>query len=346
MCLALKGKGVKVGQSDTLFRLIALLQAIPRSPFFKSTTTLMMLMEEQGFKVSARMLQRDLEKLSCHFPILCDTSEKPYRWHFIEGYKSNLPALDAVTALSWVLAKEHLKPLLPGIAYDKLKPQFEMAQSFLEAQTNNQLNHWQHLVKAVPNGKALIPARIKDDIWYGVTEGLLTEKIIEVEYLSRKKEAMMRRKLHPMGLVVRYSSTFLLAMIDHYNDVRQLALHRMHSIKVLETNARKYKQFNLEDYIQSGAFGYPISHKNVTLKMLIEPKIAWHLTETPVSHNQTLEKVDDSERLLLTAQVPNDQQTQWWIMGFGSKVEVIQPVEWREAIFKHAIEIINRSEPS
>lgn len=149
-----------MSQPDALFRLITLLQLIPRSPYFKSTTTLMSFMEEEGYEVNIRMLQRDLEKLSVYFPIVCDKSEKPYRWGFVEGYKSNLPALDAVTALSWLLAEEHLKPLLPAIAFDKLQSQFNQARDFLDDQKQNLFQHWRQQIRAVPNGKALIPAEI------------------------------------------------------------------------------------------------------------------------------------------------------------------------------------------
>lgn len=304
----------------------------------------MSFMEEEGYEVNMRMLQRDLEKLSVYFPIVCDKSEKPYRWGFVEGYKSNLPALDAVTALSWLLAEEHLKPLLPAIAFDKLQSQFNQARDFLDDQKQNLFQHWRQQIRAVPNGKALIPAEITESIWRGVTEGLLMGKELKVVYLSREKSECKTYILHPLGIVVRHSSTYLLAMINDYDDIRQLALHRIQSINVLEKVSRSNEEFNLDYYIQSGAFGLPVDHKDVNLKMLVDKDIAWHLQETPVSTKQTLTDSNDSQRVLLTAKVPNDQQTQWWIMGFGSKVEVLEPLEWRKVIFKHAAKIVQRTQ--
>lgn len=332
-----------MSQSETLFRLIALMQSIPRSPSFKSTTTLVSFMEEEGFKVSMRMVQRDLEKLSRYFPIECDSTQKPYRWSFREGYKSNLPALDAISALSWVLAEEHLQPLLPAIAFDKLQPQFEQARDFLDGQKQNLFQHWRHQIKAVPNGKTLIPAEIPECIWRGVTEGLLMGKVLNTVYLSREKNECKIYRLHPLGLVVRHSSTYLLAMVNDYDDVRQFALHRFQSVEILEQSSRQQPIFCLEDYVESGAFGYPIDEQNITLKALVDADTAWHLKETPVSEHQTLDKTDNPHQMRLTAMVPNDQQTQWWLMGFGSKIEVLEPLSWRQAILQHAQEIVQKT---
>jgi predicted DNA-binding transcriptional regulator YafY len=290
----------------------------------------MTLLEEQGFQVNPRMLQRDLEKLSAYFPIECDSSEKPYRWGFVEGYKSNLPALDPVTALSWILAEEHLKPLLPAIAYDKLHPQFKNAREYLDAQSHNLFNNWQHQIKAVPNGKALIPADVSKEVWYSVTESILNTKVLRIDYLSREQRKLKSYELHALGIVVRHSSTYLLAMINDYEDIRQFALHRIKAITVLEKSSRHKENFNVEDYVDSGAFGYPIDQKDIKLKVLIDKETAWHLEETPLSYNQTLEKTSNPDKVLLTAMVPNDQQTQWWLMGFGSKIEILEPLELRQ----------------
>ena len=67
------------GRQDTLFRHLALLQLIPRAPHYRATTTLQALLEERGFNTELRTLQRDLEKMSAHFPLLCDRDTRPFR---------------------------------------------------------------------------------------------------------------------------------------------------------------------------------------------------------------------------------------------------------------------------
>ena len=66
------------------------------------------------------------------------------------------------------------------------------------------------------------------------------------------------------------------------------------------------------------------------------------LAETPLSLDQTLSEPDEAGWVQLTATVPNDQQTQWWLMGFGANIEVLAPLSWREHILKQARSIAER----
>lgn len=110
-----------MSMQERLFRHLQMLQLIPREPHFKATSTIKMLLEERGFHVDIRTIQRDLEQMSRVFPLQCNSETKPFRWSFVADYKSNLPALDPATALAMVLAEQHLKGLLPQIAADQLR---------------------------------------------------------------------------------------------------------------------------------------------------------------------------------------------------------------------------------
>ena len=329
------------GRQDTLFRHLALLQLIPRAPHYRATTTLKDLLEERGFRVEMRTIQRDLEKLSSHFPLLCDTTRRPFRWSFDPAFKSNLPAMDTATALTLVLAEEYLRGLLPQIAIDQLAGQFENARKYLEGLNGNRLAHWSQYVKAIPNGKALIPVQIDHNVWQLVTDALLNHYALDVEYRSRSKEECKTFTLHPLGIVARHSVSYLLATVNDYTDVRQFALHRILDISVSEQPYRATPDFCVDQYISTGAFGYPLDDQPVRLKARIRPDVAWLLSETPLSEVQTLTtKPDQDGWCRLEAEVPNDQQTQWWIQGFGSAIDVIEPRSWREAIHQQAREVL------
>ncbi|BBN60632.1 helix-turn-helix transcriptional regulator [Hydrogenovibrio marinus] len=330
-------------KQDTAFRLLALLQAIPRYPHTKSTTNLRIILKQGGFDVSMRMLQRDLDKLSYAFPIICDDSSKPYQWSFEESFQSSLPALDTTAALVWVLAEEHLRHLLPSIAMEKLNPTFEQAKRFLDAQPNNQYGNWRAKIKALPNGKALIPAKIDEAIWHNVSEAVLSGVVVIVDYLSRESGEVKSRKLHPLGLVDRHTTTYLVAWAEEYAEIRQFAVHRIQSIELTNVPVKVLDDFSIANYAQSGAFDMPIDNQSISLEILIDNKVAWHLKETPISQDQIITETDDPTRQHLKATVSNDEQTQWWLMGFGSKVEVLAPKEWREAIYQHALTIIQRN---
>lgn len=327
-------------QHDTLFRYITMLQLIPRAPHFKATTTLRDLLIERGFQVTLRSIQRDLDKMSLHFPLRCNDTERPYRWSFDPHYQSSLPALDPVSALTLVLAEEYLKSLLPQIAIDRLSGQFDEARKFLDGLQANGYASWARQVRAIPNGKALLPATILPAIWQGVSDALLNRNAITVQYLSRQQKEVREFILHPQGLVVRHSASYLLATVNDYKDIRQFALHRIHDLTESPAAYRAHPDFSVEDYIAQGAFGYPLDQQDVELVAKIDKAMAWLLAETPISQQQQLSEPDADGWVTLTATVPNDQQTQWWIMGFGARIQVLEPSTWRQAIVEQTQKLL------
>src|SRR5690606_41726834 len=91
------------------FKHLAILRLIPRSPRAISTTELLKKLQAEQFDIDLRSLQRDLAgRLSMDFPLLCDESQRPYRWSFPkDAPQLGLPALDIPTAMAFFLAECH-----------------------------------------------------------------------------------------------------------------------------------------------------------------------------------------------------------------------------------------------
>jgi predicted DNA-binding transcriptional regulator YafY len=319
---------------DTIYRQLTLLKLIPRYPGSVSTSDLIERLKDHGFKVTQRTLQRDLgNRLSVLFPLLCDESEKPFRWSFRPEIHLDLPSMDATTALTFYLAEQQLSGQLPLAVVNQLRPQFDHARKVLEQLHHNNLTHWVKNVRAIPNGKTLIPAPIEQPIWQEVTTALLEQRCLQVEYLSRATETLKSFCLHIHGLVTRYSSSYLVARVDGYDDLRQFALHRIQQAKVEETQAAIDPDFDIDQYISKGAFAGASEDTLITLVADIHPHIAWLLNETPLSKEQQITALGgDTDWKRLTARVQKDQETLWWIHGLNANIRVHEPVEWVEQI--------------
>ena len=315
---------------DTLYRQITLLQLIPRYPGRISTPALIEKLKERGFHVTPRSLQRDLsDRLSLYFPLICHDEEKPYRWSFDKAASYNLPGLDIPSALAFHLAEQQLRGLLPPAVADQLNPQFTAAHQHLENLNHNALGRWARRVKALPNGKTLIPARIQEDTWRLVTEALLENCCLKVTYLSRKKEELKDFTLHPAGIVTQQSSSYLVAKVDGYDDLRQFALHRIKEVEVTHQPAEIDPDFAIDDYIQQGAFARQQSPEPVKLIADIHAHLAWRLKETPLSKDQSITPLEgDSDWFRLEALVPDDQETLWWVYGLNRSIRVHAPEAW------------------
>ena len=288
-------------------------------------------LKDDGFSVSLRTVQRDLERLSIPFALQRDESSPSFRWSLSENAPIDLSAMDTPTALALYLAESHLQTLLPQSVLDQLGPQFRMARNYLDNLENNGLAHWAHKVRAIPNGKSLQPAQIAPCVWDQTSTALLERKQLQISYLSRSKSELKRLLVHPTGLISRHAISYLIGSVDGYDDLRQFALHRIHEAECLEAKARDRDDFEIERYIRQD-LNTNKSIEQVELVADVSPQIAWLLGETPLSIEQNLEPLEDSDWHRLRARVPDDQETLWWVFGLGENVRVLEPTRWIDTI--------------
>lgn len=325
-------KDLKADPKDPLVRNLVLLGLIPRYPKSKSVQQLKAALAQRGFIVSARTLQRDLAgKLAHHFPIFPEEHGQTRRWSFDSHAQINLPAMDTAAALAMHLAEGHLKHLLPPGVLALLEPQFDEARRQLQTLEHNTLSHWAQRVRAIPNGKALLPASVDAQVWEQVATALLERRQLQVDYLSRSKGDTKALLLHPKGLASRGAVSYLIATVGDYTDLRHFALHRIQRAQALDAAASD-DDFDIDAYLPTAAFTPRQGTGTVELVADVHPQIAWMLRETPLSEDQRLEPLPDSDWLRLHASVPDDQETLWWVFGLGEKARVHVPGEWVKEI--------------
>jgi predicted DNA-binding transcriptional regulator YafY len=317
---------------DTLLRLFALLRLIPTEPQRIATTTLLEKLRDKGFSVTLRSIQRDLNRLSIPFSLQCNDNEVPFRWSFTKDAPLQLQDMDASTALALYLSESYLNTLLPQTVLDQLGPQFRRARNFLGDLGHNGLADWSRRVRAVPNGKTLIPAAIAPSTWAQVSQALLERRPLDVAYRSRSKCELKQFRLHPAGLVSRHSISYLLASVDGYDDVRQFALHRMQQVAVVDARSPSHSQFDVDDYIATGIFSHRQAETQVELVADVSAQIAVLLEETPLSARQSLEVIPGQAWKRLHAWVAQDRDTLWWIFGLNDNIRVHAPQVWVDEI--------------
>lgn len=325
--------------SDTLARMLVLYALIPRNDVGISTGTLEEKLRERGFRISGRSVQRDLKKLAQYFPIGCHDEQTPYRWFKAENTDLDRPELaqSPPGALAYYLVEQHLDRLLPQNVLDYLEPRFRTARRYLEGLKQHPMQQWSKRVRSLPNGKALLPATLQPQVWESVSTAVAEQKQLAVTYLSRSQSKVNELTLNPAGLVNRHSITYLIANVDGYQDLRRFALHRIQQAKVLDTSSTIGEDFDIDDYIASGALGWQLGDpEQATLVADIRPQLAWLLQETPLSEDQTISGENDGWHRL-TATVNKDQETLWWILGLNSQIRVWEPEEWVMAV-KGALE--------
>jgi predicted DNA-binding transcriptional regulator YafY len=285
---------------------------------------------QSGFEVSIRTIQRDLKTLSAILPLISDERDKPYGWSWHKDAAGLNPAMDPIEALTFSLAEEYLEPIMPGKSFKRMKVFFERANNVLKEMDKSSIKKWRDNVRVIPQWQTLMAPSINDKAEAAIYEALLKGQQLEVKYLKRGEVKAGKRTINPLGIVLQgVVHRLICTMAEDPESPRHLPIHRFKSAEWNGKNALPPKGFNLDSFIESQNIGFLISKKPLNLEAIFEPMAGFHLTETPISKNQMLKQLEDG-RYMLKAKLPDTSQLRWWLLGFGSQVEVVRPVSLRQ----------------
>ena len=318
--------------TDTLLRNLAMLGCIPVHPRDKSTRRIREALRAMGsdYDVTARSIQRSLERLSGLFPIACEMRGRTNYWYWSDPHAlTQLPSMSPPTAFALRLAADYLKPLMPPLALGLLEPYFGHAERVLKGTA---LGRWPDKAAIISRGPNLEPPAVSANVQEAVYTALMENRKVEVAYRAKARTRAKPIVLNPLGIVVREGIVYLVATSWSYDDVRQYVLHRMSEPQLLDEPARATPDFSLAAYIENqSGFSYPQSDGTLQLRALFDAGAGTHLTESRLgAGHRTAEQADG--RLLVEAAVPDTADLRWWLLGFGSGVEVLEPEALRREI--------------
>ncbi len=320
--------------SRTAIRMIEMLRLIPREPRRISVGALGERLATLGHPTSARTIQRDLNTLSAHFPLVCDDRDHPYGWSWSRHAQArSLPGMDTPTALTFCMAETYLRDMLPASVVELMQPHFRQARETLEA-AGNGLLAWEDKVRILPRHPPLLPPEVDPERMARVYEGLLRGRRLEVRYRPRSGEERAYY-LSPQGLALRDAVIYLVASHRDYDDVVMFALHRFTAVTLTDEPARHLAGFDLDAWIARGGFDAHENDAPVGLVARFDADVGRHLLETPLSERQTVREAGDG-RLEVTAPVKDTHQLRWWLRAFGPQVEVLEPAHLRREMAEAA----------
>lgn len=310
----------------TLARQWELLKRLPARGAGKTASDLAKELNDAGFEVSKRQVERDLGELMDAFALECNNASIPYGWRWVANASADLPGLSIAEALSLRLVEDTLRSLMPAAHLQALEPRFRQAKRKLEAMSaENPSAQWLDKVHTVHPTQPLLAPAIDPEVLATVQEALFHDRQLEVSYRAGHAEEASAMRLHPLALVNRGQVTYLVATAWDYQDVRLYALHRISQAARLEAMCTRPKDFDLEAYIASGALQFG-NGTSLRLKARLADYLVRVLTETPLSADQRIEEG------VLTATVQDTWQLLWWILGQGQDIEVLEPEDLRRRV--------------
>lgn len=318
---------------------------IPRYPRKIETATIESLMKDQGIEIHRRSIQRDLEKLSDIFPLSCDDGNKPFGWSWMaEAPAFDIPTMSPPAALAYRMIGEFMSGMFPKEIFKQLTPHFNHAETILNQTDKGTLKNWPTKVRTISRTQPLLPPDISADVFSVVSDSLLEGNCFQATYLRRGQTQLVDWTVNPLGLVLHDRLITLVCTMGNYSemkDIRTMHLHRIQTAQRVDKVAIVPEGFNLDEYIATGAFGYRNGDGTISLKAIFEKDATIHLEETPLSNDQQLTAQSDGN-VLVEATVPDTGQLRWWLLGFGGRIEVLEPQMLRDELKEHATKMMTR----
>lgn len=311
----------RVNNLETTLLTIELLRRIPRG-FYTTAAELKRQISGSGIERDIRTIQRQLTVLADNFDIECDTRDRPYRYRWLPKAEAFiLPQMTAQESLLLNMAQEQLKNLLPVSVMATLNCFFEQARYNLVNVGNEAVaNQWRQKVKVVSSNQPLLSPDIKEGVFDAVSHALYNNLTLNIDYKNRSGLANQYYDITPLGLVQQDVALYLVCRFKGHEDNRILALHRMQAATATSFACVR-PQFSLEEYCESGAFGFG-SNQKIELQFDIEKKAGVHLLEMKLSTDQVVEELEHHYRIKAT--VVDTSRLEWWLRGFGDSVREIK----------------------
>jgi predicted DNA-binding transcriptional regulator YafY len=286
-------------------------------------------LRDQGYTVTKRTVERDLEGLEPLFPIT-HGEEQPYQWHWVKGASTLLSALSLPEALSAHLLGRYLRPLLPASMVQPIEPLLESAAAKLGgAQRDNYLARWADRVAVVPPALATLPPKVNLEVLDTVQRALLHGSAVEVDYQRAGGSRAKRYVLYPHGLVISGPVTYLIASSENGPEPWPFALHRMKAARPSYEPFRAIDGFSLQQYIAAGGMQFG-GGEIAKFSARVSSMLLDQLLESPLTADQTIKS--KGEVHTVTATLPISWRLKWWVLSKSGDIEVVLPRAFRQEV--------------
>ncbi|PHR54144.1 MAG: transcriptional regulator [Robiginitomaculum sp.] len=316
-----KDLGLFIMSDNRTQRHMAILRYIPQKPGHTTTVELKNKLSTDGFNVSLRMLQRDIESLSCQHAINCDDSVRPHRWFQLKGV--NQTGMTLSTALAICMLKEHAQHLLPAEVNTNLDGFFSQATHKLAASSENPLCNWPAQVAILPPGFQLGKPTVNDQVMKTVEYALIHQQELRINYKPRPPRQNKSYQINPLGLVARGHVVYLIATLRDSGEYRHFVLHRMVDAELSSRSAKLPPHFDLSGYLEKGSMSFP-KNEVISLELKVDCIEGFHLLETPLSPEQVV-TYPDHDHFIIQAQVNNTEELKWWLMSISDISQLLGP---------------------
>ena len=285
-------------------------------------------------EVSIRTIYRDIDSLSAAGVPIYSERGPAGGYQLMDGYRTRVtgltpdeagslflagaPTAAAELGLGEVLAAAQLK-LLASLP-DDLRRQAERIGSRFHLDTSG----WFQEMEKPP----FLP-----DVATAVWE----ERPLKIRY--QRWQGIVTRQVDPVGLVRKGNAWYMVARAD--KQYRTYRLTRILELETIEERFQRPADFDLADYWAESQASFQERVHTATAVVRMSPAALDHLDVTLDAYARekvlaTASAPDAEGWVIATIPIESIGVASWELLRFGAEVEVLEPIELREAIADHA----------
>lgn len=305
---------------ERLIRLLNIIMAIQANPGITAKE----LAERCG--TTDRTIYRDLELLDHVVPIVRGEYGKGYRF---DGNFAMYP-------LNFSEQEELAFTVLPSIVdKDKLPPGFETAYDKVMGahirETKKKYDTLEDIANIIQMGTPAYREEGSRNFLLPIMQAIIEQKTIRTIYHTQMRNQTTEREIDPYYLVPRDQRFYLIGYCNLKQDVRTFRISRFLEVEKTRRSFDK-SDFDLSQYMKH-TWSIRRGEKLFHFKIRFKPEVARYIKEEEMFVRPKLTDLPDGS-LLFEATVNHEQEFMEWVVKYGPRAEILEPVEVRERFKK------------
>ena len=262
------------------------------------------------FEVSKRTINRDIEDLCKAGIPICTSQGTGGGISIMDGYRMDRTILTSKDMQMILAGLRSLDSVSGSRYYGQLMEKIQAGSSeFITGRDSIliDLSSWY---------KTSLPPKIST-----IQHAIENRHILDFYYYAPAGES--KRSIEPYYVIFKWTSWYVYGWCRKRKDFRLFKLNRMD--KVRETD----KDFTCRNAPVPELSSELVFPRNIILKALFDPDMKWRLVE---EFGPDCYDVQEDGRLLLIRDYSDIENLTMWMLTFGDKVEVLEPLEVRNKL--------------
>lgn len=317
---------------DKILRIFQILKYIANGSY--STNELFDLLKEDGFKVSKRTLQRDLEFLRDNNYII--QNKKP-NWNIINNLTNNYLPINITGSeyLSFCILKSFLKTFKgTKIENDINKLEILLKNKFPEIDNEEQIVFWDQ-------NYGYYDYSDKAQLISSLTQHIVQKNLIKLTYITNY-DLTRSLDLIPLNFYYYNGTIYLFTYYPHRERFITYTLQNIVDVELVSDDNFDIPEFSIEKF-KSNRFGVFVGNVQF-VRVNVDKKYNKYFENRYWHPSQKSRISPKTGNLILEMSVPITPELISWLLGWGEAITVESPLSLRKTISDKAILIAKKYE--